>query len=103
MNLGLKRQLYPFLGINNLYDTWWAQAFPIHLGGVVWIVFGSLGIYMIYVAVILAITYINFLGKCRYHYSFKANRFNPDGFYGWSRMREALSYQEAGAVCSIIS
>jgi hypothetical protein len=34
---------------------------------------------------------------------FKANRFNPDGFYGWSRMRECLSYQEAGAACSIIS
>ncbi|HET9258174.1 MAG TPA: hypothetical protein VFO16_23665 [Pseudonocardiaceae bacterium] len=58
---------------------------------------------MIYVAVILAITYIKFLGNCRYHYSFRANRYNPDGFYGWSRMRESLSYQEAGAACSVIS
>jgi hypothetical protein len=103
MNFGLKRQLYSFLGIDNLYDAWRARAFPVRLGGLVWIVFGSLGIYMVYVAAILGITYIKFLSKCRYSYSFRANRYNPDGFYGWSRMRECLSYQEAGAVCSIIS
>lgn len=103
MNFGLKRQLYPFLGIDNLYDTWWTQAFPIHLGGLVWILVGSLGIYMIYVAVILGITYIKFLRNCRGNYFFKANRLNPDGFYGWSRMRECLSYQEVGAASSMIS
>jgi hypothetical protein len=66
VNFGLKRQLYPFLGIDNLYDAWWARAFPTRLGGIVWIIFGSLGIYMVYIAVILGITYIRFLGKCRH-------------------------------------
>jgi hypothetical protein len=103
VNLGLKQHLYPFLGIDDLYDRWWAQAFPIHLGGLVWIVVGSLGIYMVYVAVILGVTYVKFLSKCRDNYFFGANRFNPDGFYGWSRMRRSLSYQEAGAACSVIS
>lgn len=103
INFGLKRRLYPFLEIDNLYDAWWARAFPIQFGGLVWIVVGSLGIYMVYVAVILGITYVKFLRNCRRNYFFRANRLNPDGFYGWSRMRECLSYQEAGAACSMIS
>jgi hypothetical protein len=79
------------------------KPFPFTSGGVVWIVFGSLGMYVVYLAVILGVAYVKFLSKCRDNYFFGANRFNPDGFYDWSRMREALSYQEAGAACSIVS
>jgi uncharacterized protein (DUF2062 family) len=103
INFRLQHHLYSYRATNNLYDTWWAGLHPFHFGGLVWIIVGALGVYMVYVEAMVGITYVRFLSRSSDNYRFRANRFNPDGFYGWSRLREAITYQEAGAACAAIS
>ena len=103
-NLSLQSGLFGFLG-SGLYDNWWASLYPLRPGGVVWVVFGGIGIYMVYAEAVLGLTYVNFLRRLRepQDYKFRANELNPDGFFGWRRLRQLITNMQAGAVCTLLS
>jgi hypothetical protein len=103
INLRLKGRLYGFLRNEHLYTSWWASLSPLRPGGVVWLLFGGLGIYIVYTEAVLGLTYLAFLRKCRGDYQFRANMVNPDGLYGWSRVRRIVSNLEAGVLCTLLS
>lgn len=102
LNFKLEHQLFPFFG-GDLYETWWARVIPFRVGGLIWIAFGSIGAYLVYVEIIVGVGYVRFLRRCRVDYQFGANPLNPDGFYGWSILRQVISNGEAGLVCSAAS
>jgi hypothetical protein len=103
VNFKLEGQLYHPLGVDRLYEKWWAGLSPFHMGGLAWITFGALGIYMVYVEAVVGFHYIRFLKKSRDNYDFRANRFNNDGFFGWSKLRQVVLYHAIGVGCSIVS
>lgn len=103
VNLALDGRLFPFAGSADYYADWWARLSPIRLGGVVWVLLGTIGLYMVYVEAIVGVYYVRFLRECRIQYRFRANPYNPDGFYGWSRLRKIFSNMEAGVVCSALT
>src|SRR4051794_40248817 len=89
LNLALRDRLYGFLGHpKTSYASWWASLHPFRAGAIVWILFGALGIYMVYIEAIVGLAYVRLLGKRDSDYRFRANMHNPDGFYGWSRLRQ---------------
>jgi hypothetical protein len=103
VNFRLEGRLFTFLGHGDLYKHWWASLHPFRLGGVIWIIFGALGIYMVYAEAILGLTYVKFLRTCRDDYRFRANMLNPDGLFGWARIRLIVSNLEMGALCTVLS
>jgi hypothetical protein len=103
INLRLEGRLYAFLRSKHLYGSWWASLSPLRPGGVVWLLLGGLGIYMVYTEAVLGLTYLTFLRKCRGDYQFRANMVNPDGLYGWSRVRRIVSNLEVGVLCTLLS
>ncbi|MFD9889730.1 hypothetical protein ACFWY9_10335 [Amycolatopsis sp. NPDC059027] len=103
VNLLLKSSLFSFLQPGGLYAGWWASLRPFRVGGIVWLLIGTLGIYMVYAEAVLGLTYVRFLRKCKEDYQFKANMVNPDGLYGWSKLRQIISNMEAGVVCTLLS
>jgi hypothetical protein len=104
-NLTVKSNLFGFLGGPRPYEHWWASIYPLRAGGVVWVLCGGIGIYMVYVEAVLGLTYLNFLRGLRHsgHYQFRANMLNPDGFFGWYRLRQLITNMQAGAVCTLLS
>ncbi|GAB2960203.1 hypothetical protein [Saccharothrix stipae] len=103
VNLLLGSKLFEFLVPGGVYAEWWASLTPLRPGGVVWVVFGTLGVYAVYAESVLGLAYVRFLRRCRDDYRFKANMVNPDGFYGWSSLRQIVSNLEAGVVCTLLS
>jgi hypothetical protein len=101
-NLGLRSGLFSFLG-PDLYQHWWASLYPFRLGGLVWVVFGAIGIYAVYAEAVLGVTYVSFLRKLRPHYQFRANLLNIDGFFGWQALREVFTNLQLGALCTLLS
>lgn len=104
VNLTMQTDLFAFLS-PGLYQNWWASLVPLRPGGVVWVFAGGLGIYMVYVEAVLGLTYVRFLRRLHKDgkYEFNANPRNPDGFFGWSRLRRVITNLQAGAVCTMIS
>jgi hypothetical protein len=100
LNYRLRGRLFPFIGPGDHYADWWARISPFRLGGLVWVALGAIGLYMVYVEAVVGVNYVKFLRECRVQYHFRANPYNPDGFYGWSRLRRIVSNMEAGVVCS---
>ncbi|MGH3599750.1 MAG: hypothetical protein ACRDQH_05630, partial [Pseudonocardiaceae bacterium] len=100
LNISLKHHLFPFLGVDDLYETWWARIIPFRVGGVTWIAFGSIGVYMAYVEAIVGVKYVRFLHQRHVDFQFGANPLNPDGFYGWSILRQVISNGEVAIVCA---
>jgi hypothetical protein len=103
LNLRLRSDLFAFLGSKGLYQNWWASLHPLRPGGIIWVLFGTLGIYMVYAESVLGLAYVKFLRKCRGDYNFRANMLNPDGLFGWSRLRQIMSNLEAGVLCTLLS
>jgi hypothetical protein len=101
-NVGLRSGLFSFVG-PNLYEQWWASLYPFRLGGLVWVLFGAIGIYAVYAEAVLGITYVNFLRRLRPHYQFRANLLNIDGFFGWQALREVFTNLQLGALCTFVS
>lgn len=99
----LEGRLFTFLHSGNLYRHWWASLTPFRAGGPLWVLFGALGIYMVYAEAILGLTYVRFLRTCRNDYRFRANMLNPDGLFGWTRIRRIVSNLEAGVLCTVLS
>lgn len=87
----------------HLYKYWWASLHPVRPGGVIWVLFGTIGIYMVYAESVLGLTYVRFLRSCRNDYRFRANMLNPDGLFGWTRIRYIVSNLEAGVLCTLLS
>ncbi|WP_155370751.1 hypothetical protein [Catellatospora vulcania] len=104
VNLSMQAELFAFLG-PGLYQHWWASLTPLRPGGIVWVVFGGIGIYMVYVEAVLGLTYVSFLRRLhrQQKYDFTANPLNPDGFFGWSRLRQVITNLQAGLVCTLLS
>jgi hypothetical protein len=104
VNISMQGGLFSFLG-SDLYPHWWAAVSPLRPGGVVWVLFGGIGIYMVYVEAVLGLTYVNFLRRLRGtgDYKFKANMLNPDGFFGFRRLRSLITNMQAGAMCTLLS
>lgn len=103
LNLRLQGRLHSFLGIPKTYDGWWASLHPFRPGAVLWVIFGVVGIYMVYVEAVVGLSYVVFLRKRRKDYRFRANVHNPDDFYGWVTLRQIVSNMEAGVVCTLVS
>lgn len=103
LNLGLRGRLFPFAAPGDLYADWWARLTPFRVGGVVWVGLGAIGLYMVYVEAVVGVNYVRFLRDCRVQYQFRANPYNPDRFYGWSRLRKIVSNMEAGVICSAVT
>jgi len=103
VNLRLQGSLFQFLSGGDLYSQWWASLDPVRPGGVAWVILGAIGIYMVYVEAVLGLLYVGFLRKCRGDYQFRANMVNPDGFYGWTRLRRLISNMQAGVLCTLLS
>jgi hypothetical protein len=103
LNFRLDGRLFTFLGRHDLYEHWWASLHPSRPGGIIWVALGGIGIYMVYAEAILGLTYVRFLKTCKDDYQFRANIWNPDGFYGWSRLRHIVSDLEAGVLCTLLS
>ncbi|MEN3610746.1 hypothetical protein AAH979_14465 [Plantactinospora sp. ZYX-F-223] len=101
-NLALQSGLFGFLA-PGLYDEWWASLQPLRPGGVVWILFGAIGIYMVYAEAVVGLTYVSFLKRLHNDYQFRANMLNPDGFFGWLRLRQLITNMQAGALCTLLS
>jgi hypothetical protein len=115
LNLTLKDKLFTFLG-PDLYHNWWASLDPIRPGGVAWVVFGAIGIYMVYVEAVLGMTYVGFLRRLNpkkdkngqrldldKKFRFKANMLNPDGFFGWRQLRQLITNLQVGLLCTLLS
>lgn len=103
LNFRLEGRLFSFLQEGDLYKHWWASLHPLRPGGVLWVLFGTIGIYMVYAESVLGLTYARFLRSCRNDYRFRANMLNPDGLFGWSRIRQIVSNLEAGVLCTLLS
>jgi hypothetical protein len=103
LNLRLRGRLLTFLDQGDLYPQWWASLNPLRPGAILWILFGGIGIYMVYVEAILGLMYAKFLKGCRDDYQFRANMLNPDGVFGWSRLRQIVSNLEVGVICTLLS
>lgn len=101
-NLGLQSELFSFLA-PGLYSNWWASLSPLRAGGVLWVLFGAIGIYMVYVEAVVGLTYVAFLKRLKNDYQFRANMVNPDGFFGWQRLRQLITNMQAGALCTMLS
>jgi hypothetical protein len=104
LNMSLRTKLFSFLG-PDLYQNWWASLTPLRPGGLLWVLFGGIGIYMVYIESVLGLTYVRFLRKLHRNkeYRFNANPLNPDGFFGWHRLRQIVTNLQAGAVATILS
>jgi hypothetical protein len=104
VNLSMRTRLFNFLG-PDLYQNWWASLTPLRPGGVVWVFFGGIGIYMVYIEAVLGLTYVNFLRRLHQEgkYTFNANPINPDGFFGWRRLRHIVTNLQAGVVTTLLS
>lgn len=104
VNMSMKTRLFSFLG-PDLYQNWWASLLPLRPGGVVWVIFGGIGIYMVYIEAVLGLTYVSFLRELhrKKKYTFNANPLNPDGFFGWYRLRQIVTNLQAGVVVSLLS
>jgi len=103
LDFRLDGRLFNFLGAGDLYTHWWASLHPFRAGGLIWILFGALGIYMVYAESVLGLMYVRFLKNCRNDYQFRANMLNPDGLFGWSRIRLIVSNLEAGVFCTLLT
>ena len=103
LDFRLEGRLFTLLGAGNLYRGWWASLDPFRAGGLIWILFGALGIYMVYAESVLGLTYVKFLRTCRNDYQFRANMLNPDGLFGWTRIRQIVSNLEAGVLCTMLT
>lgn len=103
INFRLEGRLFSFLGSGDLYRHWWASLVPFRPGGPLWIIFGALGIYLVYAEAILGLSYVKFLRSCRNDYRFRANMLNPDGLFGWTAIRRIVSNLEAGVLCTVMS
>jgi hypothetical protein len=103
LDFRLEGRLFTFLGTGSLYGHWWASLRPFRPGGLIWILFGALGIYMVYAESVLGLAYVKFLRTCRNDYRFRANMLNPDGLFGWSRIRQIVSNLEAGVLCTLLT
>lgn len=103
VNLRLQHTLFRFLQPGNLYEQWWAGMVPFHPGAVAWVIIGALGIYVVYAEAVLGITYVRFLRKCSEAYQFRANMLNPDGFWGWAKLRQIVSNLQVGVLCTLLS
>ncbi|MEU1588214.1 hypothetical protein [Micromonospora sp. NPDC005710] len=101
-NLGLQSELFSFL-VPGLYENWWASLSPLRAGGILWVVFGAIGIYMVYIEAVVGLTYVAFLKRLKNDYQFRANMVNPDGFFGWLRLRQLITNMQAGALCTMLS
>ncbi|MGC5033591.1 hypothetical protein [Micromonospora sp. DT229] len=101
-NLGMQSELFSFLA-PELYSNWWASLSPLRPGGVLWVLFGAIGIYMVYIEAIVGLTYVAFLKRLKNDYQFRANMVNPDGFFGWRRLRQLITNMQAGALCTMLS
>jgi hypothetical protein len=73
------------------------------LGAIPVIVVSAVGIYSVYVEAILGLAYVRFLRACRGYFVFRANPFNPDGFFGWKRLRQIIYNLEAGLILTAIT
>lgn len=103
VNLALKKTLFGFIGTADLYGSWWASLVPFRMGGVLWCLLGGLGIYAVYIESVLGLKYIKFLRKHRADFRFRANASNPDGFFGWKRLRAVITNLEFGIVLTAAS
>ena len=103
LNFRLEGRLFAFLGEGDLYKNWWASLHPVRPGGVIWVLSGTIGVYMVYAESVLGLTYVRFLRSCRNDYRFRANMLNPDGLFGWTRIRQIVSNLEAGVLCTLLS
>jgi hypothetical protein len=104
VNMSMKTRLFSFLG-PGLYENWWASLSPVRPGGFVWVIFGAIGIYMVYIEAVLGLTYVKFLRDLHRSdmYEFEANPLNPDGFFGWYRLRQIVTNLQTGVVCTMLS
>ncbi|MFF7198871.1 hypothetical protein ACIQCJ_11955 [Streptomyces sp. NPDC093221] len=100
INLRLQGHLFHFLGSDALYDQWWGRAAPVTFGGVVWIFMGTVGMYMAYAEGVVGIHYVKFLKQLKNEYKFGTNPLNPDNFYGWAKLRQAVSNLQGGLTCT---
>lgn len=103
VNFRLQSSLFGFLRSGHLYNDWWASLHPLRPGGILWVVLGAIGIYVVYSEAVLGLNYVRFLKKCKGDYQFKANMLNPDGLYGWARLRKIVSNLEIGVVSTLLS
>jgi hypothetical protein len=103
-NIGVAPRLFPFLG-PDVYDTWWARIRPVSPGGVAWVVFGGIGVYMVYVEAVLGLNYVWLLRRInRAKVSvFQADMVNPDGWYGWHRLRRVITNLQFGIFFTVLS
>lgn len=100
INLRLQGHLFHFLGYDGLYEHWWGRIAPVSFGGVVWIFMGSVGMYMAYAEGVVGIRYVKFLKQLKNEYRFGTNPLNPDNFYGWAKLRQAVSNLQGGLTCT---
>lgn len=115
LNVSMKKRIFDYLippGTSTrsaqhlqpmLYAHWWASLSPIQPGGIVWVAAGGIGLYAFYAEAVVGLTYLSFLRRSQGKYRFGANRWNPDGFWGWSTLRTAVTVQQLGLVSSALT
>jgi len=87
----------------DLYAHWWASLDPFRPGAIVWIVLGTIGVYVVYIEAVLGFKYVQFIREYFKFEEFTANPLNPDGYYGWRGLREVLTNMEVGFVLTGLS
>jgi hypothetical protein len=95
--------LFPFMNEKDLYPHWWASSQPFQFDAIAWVVLGGLGLYVVYIESILGILYVRFARTSDPEYHFRANLANPDGSYGWGRLRKIITNLELGVVLTAAS
>lgn len=75
-------------GARAAYDHWWASA---GFAAVVYQAVFVYGIYLITQQNLVGIRIIWCLFRARHDLRFEADRFNQDGYYGWSQVRKSLT------------
>ncbi|MCF2527251.1 hypothetical protein [Yinghuangia soli] len=101
LNLRMQGNLFSFLETDHLYDHWWARLAPFSVGGLVWVLMGTVGMYMVYAEAVVGIRYVGFLKRVRDQYKFGTNPLNPDNFYGWLKLRQAVTNLQGGVICTV--
>lgn len=99
---GQDKGLYGFLGSNALFENWWASIRPFRPGSVILLIVGSLGIYSVYIEAVLGLSYVRFLKICKKNLYFSANIYNPDGYFGWKRLRRIIYNLEVGLILTAL-
>jgi hypothetical protein len=101
-----KNRVYEYLGGYEIYSNWWASLDPFRVGGLVIIFFFGLAIYAILVEIAFTWNYTRFLKKCKNDCFFCPNAANPDGFFGWLRLRRIINNLKSGLyfmVCGVLA